>query len=468
MNNKKQTTQTHIIIKSLDSTKNFDVTVKDKTTLLESLCYIQEKLDSSIAVRWNCRSGQCGICGVLVNGVPRLACREDVFPGQEYIVEPILPERHRQSLICDVSDVYKTHFLTSKFYWQSELQHKEDFETLLSKIKQKVTLDISLEDIETLRTTLLQLTDYTWFEACFQGNVPGQIPSTFPHRDVLLKCKLIDSTGKVRYRLNNLYNCVFVTDGPWNIHNGGIFPYSDESEQILEYVTTQAIDKNTHGIVDIGCGCGHVSIAYWGDGPRFAFDINPRAGYFVAINAIINQRRVYYKTLNIAKGLPTELRKVLGKKTLFVVNMPHALSPSPGVLPKTSDGGETGLEPTIAALNALLPFRGSAHVAIVLCYSLGNLKQNRWDIVEQAKKLFQEDTIQWKLLRDTRIWRINGKKEQPNPMILREGLPKKADCRLYVKDENREKVRQSYNQLVDLLEGKGWEVLGCGILRIWL
>lgn len=451
-----------------DSTKSFDVPVNSKTTLLEGICYIQEKLDPSIAIRWNCRSGQCGVCSVLFNGVPKLACQEDIFPAQEYIVEPILPEGHLQSLICDFSEIYKIHFLTSKFYWQNELQHKENFETLLSKIKQEIIPDISLEHIETLRDSLVQITNYSWFEDCFQGNVPGQIPLTCPHRGALLKSKLIDSASKVRYRLNILYNCIFITDGPWNIHSGGIFPYSDESEQILEYVKAHAIDKITHGIVDIGCGCGHVSIAYWGEGARFAFDINPRAGYFIAINSIINQRKVRYKTLDISKGLPTELKEVLSEKTLFVVNMPHALSPSPDILTKTSDGGETGLEPTVAALNALLPFCGSNSVAVVLCYSLGNLKQSKWDIVDQAAKSFHEDTIQWELLEGTRIWRINGKKEQPNPMVLREGLPKKADCKLYIKDEKREEVKHSYNQLVDLLESKGWEVLGCGILKIRL
>jgi len=461
--------RTHIIIKAPDGTKNFDVPVNDEIALLEAICYIQENLDSSTTIRWNCRSGQCGICAVLVNGVPKLACEEKIIPGKRYTVEPIFAESTVQSLICNVSDFYKIHFLASKFYWQNELQNKDDFESLLLKINQKAIPDISLEaPYTTIRSTLQQIKNYPWFENCFQGNERGQVPFECPQRDVLLKCKLINSTGKIRYRVNIFRNSVFITDGPWNIHNGGIFPYSDESELILKYIEDHGIDKIIQGFVDIGCGCGHASIAYLSKIPRFAFDINPRAGYFVAINSIINQCEVQYRTINIFDGLPAELQKVLRSRILFVVNMPHALSPIQDVLPKTSDGGKTGLEPTEAALKAISPFYGSGSIAVVLCYSLGNLKQKKWDIVERAKKLFPEDTILWELLKDTRIWRINGKKEQPNPMILREGLPKKADCKLYIKDEDRERVRQSYTRLVNLLESEGWDVLGCGILTLRL
>ena len=169
---------------------------------------------------------------------------------------------------------------------------------------------------------------------------------------------------------------------------------------------------------------------------------------------------------NIFTGFPKNLLDKLKKKRLFAINMPHALSPFPNALPQASDGGQTGIEWTVAALQALTTLIGSGGVAVILCYSLGNAQQSRWEIVEKALQLFPPSNVRWELLKDVRIWRINGKKDQPNPMLLREGLPLKADCKLYVKDEQRDKVRQGYIQLVSFLEKEGWDVLGCGILEV--
>lgn len=461
----------HITIKLPDGSKTFLIPPTPEMTLLDAIHYIQEKMDPTIAIRWNCRSGQCGICAVKVNGKPKLACQEKVSPNTKYILEPICMEKHIQSLICDVSDLYKQYFLTNRFYWQTELQRKEEFEELLLNINWQNNQDlphVQPEDLDSLRKSLFQITKYSWFEKCFQGGTQKHIPLTCPQKEILLKNGLIDPTGKVRFRINIIRDCIFITDGLWNIHHGGIFPFEDESESILRYVEEHEIDRITYGIIDPACGCGHTIIAYWGRGPRIAFDINPRAGYFVSINAIINRREVKFATNNIFEGLPPDLDKVFKNKPLFTINMPHALSPFPSILPGTSDGGKTGLKWTIASLQALTRFIGSEGVAVILSYSLGNSKQNRWDIVEKAKELFPEDRISWKLLKDIRIWRINGKKEQPNPMLLREGLPKKADCKIYIKDSDREKVRQGYNQLVRMFEAEGWDVLGCGILEVRL
>lgn len=464
----KQEEQIRIIITLPDGIRSFVVPVSHEITLLEAIRYIQEKIDPSITIRWNCRSGQCGICALLVNDVPKLACQEKIRIGAEYTIKPICLERQIHGLICDLSDLYKQYFLISRFYWQSELQQKEEFENLLLRLENQRVPHISLDDIEMLGSLLWQITRYPWFEECFRVNTPRCVPLECSQREMLLKYGIIDSAGKTQYRINIIKDCTFVTDGPWDIHYGGVFPFSDESELILKYIEDNKIDKITKGIVDPACGCGHTVIAYWGDGPRFAFDINPRAGYWIAINALINQREVRYRNTDIFKGLPSELDKTLNDKPLFAINMPHALSPYPNLLPKTSDGGETGLKWTIAALKALTLFNDSGGVAVILCYSLGNAKQNRWDIVEQAEKIFPKNKIQWVMLKDVRIWRINGKKEQPNPMPLREGLPKKADCRLYVNDIDREKPKQGYIQLVRIFESKGWDVLGCGILEVRL
>lgn len=241
----------HLVIKTPEGTKYFDVPAAVGMTLLDALCYAQEKIDSSISFRWNCRTGQCGICAVQINGVPKLACMEKANQGCVYQVEPISIERHLQGLVCEVSDLYKEYFLTSTAIGHTELERKLAFEQLLLKIRSSTTpilikgcekkpepnediiFDSNwLDEIENLRSCLWAATRHSWFLECFKDNKPRYVPTDYPHRALLLKYGLVDSTGKARYRINIIRNSIFITDGPWYVHKGGVFPYLDESELI--------------------------------------------------------------------------------------------------------------------------------------------------------------------------------------------------------------------------------------------
>ncbi|MFX1564145.1 MAG: 2Fe-2S iron-sulfur cluster-binding protein, partial [Promethearchaeota archaeon] len=67
----------------------YKVPYNDRQGVLDALHYIFENLDSSIAYRWNCRTGQCGSCAININGVPGLACRTLVNPSKQYLLEPL-------------------------------------------------------------------------------------------------------------------------------------------------------------------------------------------------------------------------------------------------------------------------------------------------------------------------------------------------------------------------------------------
>jgi fumarate reductase iron-sulfur subunit len=49
-----------------------------KMTVLDALVHVQRHHDRSLAFRYACRLGMCGTCTVMVNGVPRWACRTSV------------------------------------------------------------------------------------------------------------------------------------------------------------------------------------------------------------------------------------------------------------------------------------------------------------------------------------------------------------------------------------------------------
>ncbi len=57
----------------------FEVTAERWTTVLDTLLYIKAHMDHSIALRYSCRMASCGSCGMLINGIPRLACYTKVY-----------------------------------------------------------------------------------------------------------------------------------------------------------------------------------------------------------------------------------------------------------------------------------------------------------------------------------------------------------------------------------------------------
>jgi|GEM_PF-111977 succinate dehydrogenase / fumarate reductase iron-sulfur subunit len=53
----------------------FDVKPRPGLTVLGALLYVQERIDDSLSFRYSCRGAVCGSCAMLVDRVPRLACR---------------------------------------------------------------------------------------------------------------------------------------------------------------------------------------------------------------------------------------------------------------------------------------------------------------------------------------------------------------------------------------------------------
>jgi len=102
-------------------------------TVLRALFQFQEKFDDSLAFQYSCRGSVCGTCAMLINKVPRLACRTQVAsllkgeqkislspypaleekvdwdPSQEVLVEPLPHFPVIKDLIVDRDVFFKTH-----------------------------------------------------------------------------------------------------------------------------------------------------------------------------------------------------------------------------------------------------------------------------------------------------------------------------------------------------------------------
>jgi fumarate reductase iron-sulfur subunit len=55
--------------------QSFDVPVFENQTVLDVVSWIQQNVDPTLTYRFACRVGMCGSCAMMVNGVPRWACR---------------------------------------------------------------------------------------------------------------------------------------------------------------------------------------------------------------------------------------------------------------------------------------------------------------------------------------------------------------------------------------------------------
>jgi fumarate reductase (CoM/CoB) subunit B len=85
----------------------YDITYTDRQVILDALHYIFQNVDSSLAYRWNCRSGQCGSCAININGVPGLACRSIVDPNKKYVIEPLANFPVIRDLVVDLRIGFK-------------------------------------------------------------------------------------------------------------------------------------------------------------------------------------------------------------------------------------------------------------------------------------------------------------------------------------------------------------------------
>jgi succinate dehydrogenase/fumarate reductase iron-sulfur protein len=100
-------------------------------TVLGALFHIQDRFDDSLAFRYSCRGAVCGSCAMLINKVPRLACRTQLSsllkgtdtinlkpypaievketwnPKEEVLVEPLPHLPVMKDLIVDMDKFFK-------------------------------------------------------------------------------------------------------------------------------------------------------------------------------------------------------------------------------------------------------------------------------------------------------------------------------------------------------------------------
>ncbi len=81
----------------------------EQTSLLDALGYIKDNLAPDLSYRWSCRMAICGSCGMMVNKVPKLACKTFLREYTKGIkVEALANFPIERDLVVDM-----THFIES-------------------------------------------------------------------------------------------------------------------------------------------------------------------------------------------------------------------------------------------------------------------------------------------------------------------------------------------------------------------
>ncbi|MBL4832119.1 MAG: succinate dehydrogenase/fumarate reductase iron-sulfur subunit [Aliivibrio sp.] len=84
--------------------QTFDVPFDETMSVLDALGYIKDHLDKDLTYRWSCRMAICGSCGIMVNNVPKLACKtflRDYADGLK--IEPLANFAIEKDLIVDMT-----------------------------------------------------------------------------------------------------------------------------------------------------------------------------------------------------------------------------------------------------------------------------------------------------------------------------------------------------------------------------
>ncbi len=114
----------------------FEIPVFRGMTVLEGLIYIKENLDSSLAFRRSCRMATCGICGIIINGKPMLACATQILHlnSDTITLEPLKNLPLVKDLVVDHTPFFEKQRLIKPYiirqdegeeYWNPTREYKQ-------------------------------------------------------------------------------------------------------------------------------------------------------------------------------------------------------------------------------------------------------------------------------------------------------------------------------------------------------
>ncbi len=120
-------------------------------TVLDALIKIKEEMDHTLVMRYSCRMGVCGSCGVVINGMPRLACQTQIAEvateaNPVVIVEPLKNHPVVRDLLTDFMPFFNKHRSVKPYTIRKDKEELEtgDREYLMSPEEHKEIYEYTL------------------------------------------------------------------------------------------------------------------------------------------------------------------------------------------------------------------------------------------------------------------------------------------------------------------------------------
>jgi succinate dehydrogenase / fumarate reductase iron-sulfur subunit len=91
--------------------REYSVPVTKGMTVLDGLHWIKEHKDHTLSWRSSCRMGVCGSCGMFINGMPRLACNNQIvhLHSDHIIIKPLPNFDIIRDLVPDLESLFNKH-----------------------------------------------------------------------------------------------------------------------------------------------------------------------------------------------------------------------------------------------------------------------------------------------------------------------------------------------------------------------
>ncbi|MEB3844323.1 MAG: succinate dehydrogenase/fumarate reductase iron-sulfur subunit [Desulfurococcales archaeon] len=120
-------------------------------TVLDALLKIKEELDHTIVLRYSCRMGVCGSCGMIINGMPRLACQTQIAEvatesNPVVTVEPLKNHPVVRDLLTDFTAFFEKHRSVKPYTIRKNIEEREtgDMEYLMTPEEHEMLYEYTL------------------------------------------------------------------------------------------------------------------------------------------------------------------------------------------------------------------------------------------------------------------------------------------------------------------------------------
>jgi succinate dehydrogenase / fumarate reductase, iron-sulfur subunit len=109
------------------SQQQYSVPVTKGMTVLDGLHWIKEHLDRTLSWRSSCRMGICGSCGMFINGLPRLACNNQIVHLHSDVVsvKPLPNYDIIRDLVPDLESLFKKHRSVKPYLIRNDRKEQE-------------------------------------------------------------------------------------------------------------------------------------------------------------------------------------------------------------------------------------------------------------------------------------------------------------------------------------------------------